>query len=151
MKMKPAACQGCPLYKDGKGFVADVIDPEADVLVISQFPTTYEARTGVPRSGSVISQHSNLYERFAGPVKKSYAHVIRCRGQRGTPLPRGKALKEGAAYCRQFDIIPENTKLIVYNGIDVGKTLRPDMGVTQIQRWRGFIYPEDKEDGTSTP
>jgi hypothetical protein len=144
MRRKPDGCRGCPLDRDGWLFVPDKIDPEAETLVVSMFPSTYEARTGVARSGMVISEYENKYERYAGPIHKSYSHVVRCRGQRGTALPKGKVLKDGAAFCRKYDEIPEATTLIVYNGVQVGKLLRPDMGVTKIQKWRGFIYP-DKE------
>lgn len=141
LKKKPTSCEGCPLYRDGYGWVADKINEDAEVLVVSQFPTTYESRSGQNRTGSVIEKYEQAYEKYAGPIHKSYAHVVRCRGQRGTALPRGRALKNGAAYCRQYDVIPEATKLVVFNGIDVGKQFRPDVGVTQIQKWRGFIYP----------
>jgi len=141
LKNKPPECRGCPLYRDGTGWVADRLDEDAEVLVISLFPSTYESRTGVPRAGIVIEKYEQTYEKYAGPIRKSYTHLVRCRGQKGTALPRGKALKDGAAFCRQYDKIPEATKLVVYNGVDVGKIMRSDMGVTQVQKWRGFIYP----------
>lgn len=142
MKRKPTTCEGCPLYRDGWGWVPDKIVEGSEVLVVSIFPTTYETRTGIPRAGSVIENHEGKYERYAGPVERSYAHLVRCRGQKGTALPKGRALKDGVAYCRQYDNIPDSTKLIVLNGIDVGKQLRPDVGVTQVIKWRGFVYPE---------
>jgi hypothetical protein len=145
VKRKPDSCLGCALYKDGYGFVPDLINEDAEVIVFSMFPTTYESRVGQIRTGMVIDQYHGSYEKYAGPIQKSYSHVIRCRGQKGTPLPRGKALKDGAEFCRQYDVIPEATKLVVLNGLQAGKTVRPDMGVTRIQRWRGFIYPPKEE------
>jgi len=141
LKRKPDTCLGCPLYKDGQGWVPDHINENAAVLVISMWPSTYEYRTGIPQAGSVTEAYRDSYEKYAGPIPKSYTHVIRCRGQKGTPLPKGKALKEGAAFCRQYDKIPAATELLVYNGVDVGKIMRPDIGVTKILKWRGFTYP----------
>ncbi len=144
MRRKPDGCRGCPLDRDGWQFVPDKMDPNAETLVVSMFPSPYEARTGIARSGMTVEAYHDKYEKYAGPVHISYSHVIRCRGQKGTALPRGKALKEGASFCRQYDEIPEDINLVVYNGLQVGKLLRPDIGVTKIQKWRGFIYP-DKE------
>jgi hypothetical protein len=148
MRRKPDTCKGCPLYKDGYGYVPDKLDEDAELLVISQFPSTYEARTGINRNGMVIEKYEQTYEKYAGPIHKSYAHIIRCRGQRGTRLPQGKVLGEGAKFCRQYDKIPGSTQLIMYNGLGVGKTFRLDIGVTQIQKWRGFVYPPKPTEGT---
>lgn len=148
MKRKPDTCKGCPLYKDGEGFVPDHISHNAPVLTIAMWPSTFEYRTGQPQSGSVTEGYRDKYEKYAGPMPKSYAHVIRCRGQKGTPLPKGKTLKDGAAFCRQYDVIPEAAELIVYNGIQVGKIMRPDIGVTKVLKWRGFTYPPRPKENT---
>lgn len=57
---KPAACHGCPMYGDGKGFVPDEVRPSAAVVILAQNPGDYEERGERvtdygPRWGSRIS------------------------------------------------------------------------------------------------
>ena len=133
---KPPTCQGCPLYGDGLGWVPDVLRP-VSTLVITMFPTTYEATRGVPRVGVTVDKYVADYERYAGSEPLSYANVVRCRAQRGTKLPTGVKLREGALFCRQYDIIPPETKVLVFQGEDVVKHLAPD--VPKPLTWRGFL------------
>lgn len=125
------------MYGDGQGYVPDLITPGAEVLVITLCPSTYEAISGRPRTGITVEQWERDYERFAGPVAKSYANVLRCRGQRGTPVPSGTRLRDAARHCRQYDQVPDGVRLIVYNGYEVAKLLAPD--VPKPEGWRGFI------------
>ncbi len=142
-EQKPSSCQQCPLYGDGLGWVPDLIRESAEVLVITMFPSQYEATQGVPRIGIAVEEYQREYERYAGPVTMSYANVVRCRGQRGTKLPTGARLREGALYCRQYDYIPETTKLVVYQGIDVAKHLTPTLEYPL--GWRGFLLARKEE------
>jgi hypothetical protein len=90
-----------------------------------------------------VEDYYNKFEKYAGPTPKSYARVIRCRGQKGTKLPTGKRQKDGAKFCRQYDKIPSSTELIMFAGEDVARQLRPDL--TSHKDWRGFILPEREE------
>lgn len=145
MLAKPEKCKNCSLFADGLGFVPDLIRETSEVLVITMFPTTSEARTGNPREGMDIDQYVREYERFAGPVTMSYANVVRCRAQRGVKLPTGSRLKAGAAFCRQYDRIPPETKLVVFNGKDVVTHLHPE--TKNPENWRGFLLQRGEFNG----
>lgn len=141
---KPHACANCPLFGDGEGYVEDVLDEEAEVLVIGLCPTTYEATKGQPQVGPTVEDYKREYERYAGSTKMSYANVIRCRAQRGVKLPKGAKLAAGVKFCRQYDRIPRGTKLVVLQGSDVVAALRPDIKAPL--KWRGFQLPEGLEE-----
>ncbi len=119
------------------GFVADDLKETSTVLVISMFPTQYEATKGEARVGMTVEEYERDYAKYAGPVVASYANVVRCRGPRGVKLPTGKKLKDGALYCRQYDSVPPLTQLVVFQGIDVARHLAPT--VKNPIGWRGFL------------
>ena len=141
--LKPDICKTCVLYGSGDGYVPDKLDPDASVLVITMNPTQHESQRGYPREGAAVTEYESQYEKYAGPIAKSYANVIRCRGQRGTVLPTGKRLAEGVKHCRTLDVIQSSIKLVVMVGQDVVKSLRPD--IKNASRWRGFLIPESRE------
>ena len=134
---KPNSCSSCPLYGDGLGWVPDSLRESSEVLVITMFPTQYEATKGEARIGMTVEEYVRDYEKYAGPVVTSYANVVRCRGQRGVKLPTGAKLREGALFCRQYDRIPPKTKLVVFQGVDVAKHLTPE--IKYPINWRGFL------------
>lgn len=139
---KPEACRGCPCAGDMTGWVPDKIDPEAEVLAITLFPTQYEATKGIPAEGMTFEEYQKEYQKYAGSVSMSYANVIRCRGQRGTKLPTGAKLASAARFCRQYDNVPSAVKLVVFQGADVVKALRPD--ISNPTKWRGFLAPVER-------
>ncbi len=140
---KPKICELCPLAGDMEGFVPDKLDPEAEVMVITMFPTQWESAKGIPREGISVQEYETQYERYAGTASKSFANVIRCRAQRGVVLPKGAKLSAGIKFCRALDIIPNAVKLVVMVGQDVVRALRPD--IKNGARWRGFQLPVSRE------
>ena len=107
----------------------------------------YEARTGRLGTGYAVEEYKRDFESYAGNITFAYANVIRCRGQRGTKLPTGTRLNNGAVVCRQYDQIPPGTRLVVFQGVDVARHLQPDLKGPL--KWRGFIInSEEKSDNT---
>ena len=141
--LKPKECSLCVLAGDMNGFVPDKLIEGAPVMAITMFPSQWESTKGTAREGLTVQDYEQQFEKYAGTVSKSYANVVRCRAQKGVKLPTGKKLREGALFCRQYDKIPESTKLVVFVGEDVAKHLRPD--VPKPLTWRGFTLPERKE------
>ncbi len=140
---KPDSCFTCPLAGDMEGYVPDKLDVSAEVLVITMFPSQWEAAHGKPREGFSVQEYESQYEKYAGPISKSYANVIRCRAQRGVILPTGRKLAEGVKHCRTLDVIQSSIKLVVMVGQGVVQALRPD--IKNAARWRGFLLPESRE------
>ena len=88
---KPEACQGCPFFQDGKGFVPDEINPDAKVLIIAQNPGENEeekARPMVGRTG--VMMQGWLTPLGLRREQLSLANVIKCRWQRKNYLPEKK-------------------------------------------------------------
>ena len=140
MNQKPSTCQGCPLFEDGEGFVADSIPENAQVIVVSAAPTTYELRVGVTAEGYEFEKHYAEYLIRAGQVVVGFTHLIRCRGRAGAPMPKGRHLSDGQAFCRRHDKpYPDTVELVVLNGASVTKATTD---IKDPREFRGYLVPE---------
>jgi DNA polymerase I-like protein with 3'-5' exonuclease and polymerase domains/uracil-DNA glycosylase len=161
MLPKPPACQGCPLYGDGWGFVPDHHVPGASVLIVAQNPGADEESgqfrvgdTSVPYTPAPLigKTGSDLFQHFA-PLAKltretvSLGNILKCRWQghceaRCNHLPSGKMLEQAVTHCRQAHFrVPPSTRLIVAMGALAWDTLTGGR-VGPISRWRGFLAPD---------
>lgn len=166
MLPKPSACQGCPLYGDGKGFVPDE-RYDAPVTILAQNPGADEERgqrvTGY--SGRVALYEPNQrgpapligktgydMERTYFPIAKlergkvSICNVLKCRVQiprRTNDLPTGKVLDAALDHCTSAHLrIPPSTRLVVAMGALAWRAMG---GPGTITDWRGYLKPgEDK-------
>lgn len=144
MLVKPPACQGCPMYGDGRGFVPDELVSGSQVFVLGQNPGEEEEKTGRPFVGKTGQAMINTYFPAGGLMRGenvSIGNVLRCRWQNTNNLPVGKTLTAAIKHCTLVHLrIPETTKLIVAQGAVALKAVRP--GETySIQDWRGFLIP----------
>lgn len=124
----------------GQGFVPDRVEAGARVLRVMDMPTQYEVRSGEANAGMSCEAYDSNYARHAGPVSSAYTFMIRCRGDLGGSVPRGKRLKDAAEHCRVHDNPVKNIELVVAVGKAAARLLRPDVG--SITDWYGYIIPE---------
>lgn len=164
---KPAACQGCPMYGDGLGFVPDEIRDDAEVFILAQNPGENE-ENGLkcvdfgPRYGSrqtyvteptgpapLIGPTGFMLEREFLPLaglsrdKLSLGNLLKCRlvikGKRVNTMPTGKVLDACVSQCTTAHLrIPPVVKLVVAMGAHAWKFMG---GPAPITDWRGFLKP----------
>ena len=152
MLVKPEACQGCPMYQDGRGFVPDELVDGADTFVLGQNPGEEEEKTGRPFVGKTGQVMINTYFPAGGLIRGenvSIGNVLRCRWQGTNNLPTGKTLIQSINHCKQAHLrIPSSVKWIVAQGALALKCARP--GETySINDWRGFLIPGGFNEGIS--
>jgi uracil-DNA glycosylase len=158
---KPAACIGCPLYGDGRGFVPDELVPGAEVLVLGQHPDgddergervvsylggrpVYESCAPAPFIGKPGYELDQTYLPIAGlkrGVNVSFANVIKCRwiknGRRTRDLPPDHTASVAAAHCTGAHLhIPPTVRLVVAVGDLAWEAVG---GAGTVAEWRGFL------------
>ena len=135
---KPSACQGCPAFGDGTGFVPDEIVEGAEVAVCGQNPGEYEENgtkiVGYESGQPVIESHPHAP--YLGPtgyvMEKQYFPVaglargsvtvlnaMRCRWNHTDTMRPLKSPEQRAAidHCtRAHQRLPASTRLIVAEG-----------------------------------
>ena len=105
MLLKPPACQGCPFYGDGLGFVPDDDPTGAEVLFVWQNPGEAEEHQGRPAVGVVGQTFRRQFaEAHLAGRRYAFANVIKCRWNHANKLPplRSKVWKEAREHCRPY-------------------------------------------------
>lgn len=161
MLAKPAACVGCPLYGDGKGFVPDELVPGAEVLVLAQNPggdeekgdrvvgyaggrPIYQTDTPRPLIGKTGYELTTTYLPIAGLTRGkdvSLANVLKCRavknGRRTNDLPAPSVVDVAVAHCTGAHLsIPKSVRLVIAMGALAWQALGGSGSITE---WRGFL------------
>ena len=159
---KPDACQGCPLYGDGEGYVADEICEGATYLLVLDSPNKDAINAGRPLAGDLGNEYEEKYFARAEAIRGrnpmliydyftehewcgepiptwsvdngniSIAHVLRCDARRLTVNERS-----AIEHCRQFDVIQDAVKLVIASGNLAWETLTEETG--KVITWRGSI------------
>src|SRR2546428_7763535 len=85
---KPPACQGCPFYGDGQGFVPGELRG-SPVLVYGQNPGAEEEAQGKPFVGATGATMERNYFKVSGLSREdvSLDNAIRCRYKNANELP----------------------------------------------------------------
>ena len=139
MIRKPAACQGCPFYGDGGGFVPGELRG-SPVLVYGQNPGEAEEAQGKPFVGATGATMERKYFKVAGLSRDdvSLDNAIRCRWKGKNELPplSQTLTREALRHCYQAHFkLPEATRIIVTQG---DYALSGLTGQTSSTDWRGY-------------
>ena len=154
---KPDACQGCPAYGDGQGWVPDDMKPGVEVCVIGQNPggdeeagrrylghEQYEPSPHMPLIGKTGRVWERGYLPLAGLDRSevSTGNIIRCRWGHKDKLPplNQKIVRQAIEHCNRAHFRPpESTRVFVAMGEYAF------MGLTGLQHdfngWRGYVHP----------
>ena len=153
---KPSSCFGCPLYGDGKGYVPDLVRPQAPVVVVGQNPGESE-ENGQKYLGNgqweshphapLIGRTGRVFERIFLPLAGlnrddiSLANAFRCRFNHSNALPTIKqGFYKALAHCTQAHWrAPEGVKLYVAMGEAAAMVLTQQ--TSDLAGWRGYLLP----------
>jgi len=160
MYPKPDSCHGCPLYGDGKGFVPDTLNEQAEVMVMAQNPgedeelgrrvtgyqygqATYEETTPRPLIGKTGYAWETQYLPSSGRDRQevSCGNVLKCRYKHHNDLPplASPIVKQALQHCKTAHFkLPPKTKLIVAMGEYALFSLT---GESNVSAWRGYMLP----------
>lgn len=144
---KPDACQSCPMYGDGKGFVPGYWPEGAILGIIAQNPGAEEEKSGMPLVGNTGRMLATVYLPLVGVDLDEVGrdNVIRCRWrppgrkQKTNELPKGEMLSQAIGHCRQYDCTPESVRLVVAMGVAALSKFAPTLKQFE---WRGHLLPE---------
>lgn len=142
---KPEACQGCPLYGSGKGFVPDEIPADAQVVVIGQNPGREEVTHGRPFVGPEGQALRQSVAKLGWRV--GLGNALRCRleGHCASPcnhLPSRAVLQQALRHCRTHLTLPPATHTLIAHGAVAWEALGQPGSISQ---WNGFRGPEPYE------
>src|ERR1700674_5016235 len=120
MLSKPPTCVGCPLEKSARGFVPDLIPPDARYVMIGEAPGASEVATGKPfqgQAGFVLKEWG--IRAVPGMALDSsrigYANVLRCLPPKkhGRAYPTGQERADAERMCRQYDNWPTSATFVL--------------------------------------
>ena len=154
---KPSACQGCPAYGNGLGFVPDEIRQQSPVVLYGQGPGgdeeagrrylgggQYEPCAPAPFTGRTGRMMEQIFLPLAGLTREdvSLANTLRCRWGRTNELPplTKPELRQAIAHCtRAHWRPPEGVKVYVAMGEYATYALTGLM--RDFSGWRGYMAP----------
>jgi len=157
---KPSACHGCPFYGDGKGFVPDIINDQAEVFIYAQNPgaseesgerwtgTSYEPFPPQPLIGKTGLEMERTYLPQAGleRAQVSLGNALRCRYKHRDALPPLKSVivREALEHCHKAHFkLPAKTKIISVQG-EYALYAMTQEGMDKYRKisdWRGYALP----------
>lgn len=148
MLRKPDACKGCPYYGNGLGFVPDVTQDGAPLLVYGQNPGEEEEKAGTPfvgKTGEAMDKDYLPLTTFnRGEV--SVGNALRCRVNGTNELPplNDTGVRNAIVHCTRAHFrLPEGVRLIVAQGAYALWALTGEglgKGRT-VNSWRGYLLP----------
>lgn len=153
-KVKPKACEGCPLYDNNDEFFRDSIPPKSKLLVVWDIPSAQTAKHGVGQSGQekMVRVNAQKYAKLEWD-EVAFAHLLRCRywsAARGkTPAkptaqpPKGKVLKQAIQHCRIHDRDPDHIQVHVALGALGWKVLTDNIGPRS--KWLGYFHEREND------
>jgi len=157
---KPSACHGCPFFGDGKGFVPDVINDQAEVFIYAQNPggseergerwtgTNYEPFPSQPLIGKTGLEMERTYLPQAGLERSqvSLGNAFRCRYRHKDALPPLKSVivRQALEHCHKaYFKLPAKTKIISVQG-EYALYAMTQEGMDKFRKisdWRGYALP----------
>ena len=108
---QPLSCEGCPLYKVGKGFVPDQIVEHEDYCFFGEAPGSTEIVEGTPfvgQAGFVLKnwmiRQVPLLQMALEKGRVSFRNILHCLPPevQGRPYPKGETRRQAEAHCRQY-------------------------------------------------
>lgn len=153
MNKKPMACQGCPLYNDGVGFVKDRLKG-GEVTVCLPLPSKEEEALGISGRGADFMQvKDNLAPNMGVDAgEMNLTHAIRCRyrKQKGNgqwysvefdEMFKLRTVRAAMEHCKVHDQEIEGERLVMAMGeINHLKYGGPAANDAQYS-WRGHLSP----------
>lgn len=160
MLPKPKSCQGCPFYGDGKGFVPDLVNDQAEVFIYAQNPgeseengvcwtgVSYEPHKIEPLIGKTGYQMDKFYLPLAGLTRgaTSLGNSLRCRYRHKNELPPidRVATRQALEHCHRAHFkMPAKTRVIVAQG-EYAMYALTQYGAEKYHKvsdWRGYVLP----------
>jgi len=164
---KPNACLFCPFYGDGKGFVPDRLNDQAELLIVGQNPGAdeeagrrlmgwegpkrplYEPAEPQPFIGETGFMMDRKFLPMTGLDRSqiSLSNAIRCRLSHRNELPilqASVAAKKAVEHCQAaYSRIPEKTKIILTQG-EYALYAMTGAGIEKghkVGDWRGYMLP----------
>jgi len=157
---KPTACQGCPLYGKGTGFVPDRPALHPDLVVLTDQPT-YHDEQGIRVTGYEQGIQQTTQEEPApllGPVGYQLKHrylsqlplssiayhsVLKCRWSRRQELPPPHRLWKAVQHCTTHHLqLPRGIPVVAHGELPMWfqrqEVQRSDR--TALSDWRGFAF-----------
>ena len=118
MIAKPKGCEGCPLYKKGRGFVPDSIPNGAQYVMVGEAPGAGEVAQGVPfvgQAGFVLKEWGIRAVPDIAIAPIGYANVLRCLPPKvhGRAYPQGKERAAAEVHCRVYDKWPGDATFVL--------------------------------------
>ena len=161
MLPKPTACQGCPAYGNGKGFVPDELVAGSPVWLLGCGVTRDEELTGQPLAGRAGAWVERDFFPLAGLTRHqnvSIGNLLKCRwtdtntGKKTDALPIPTVLRDTIAHCTAAHLrIPAGVNLIVAHGEEAwayaSNGVGPLLGKGEDDesgKWRGYLAPEPR-------
>ena len=165
---KPTACQGCPLFGSGRGFVPDELHEAALVTILMQNPGADEEsgrqvvgldergrphyapcspRPAIGRTGYYMDSKFLPLAELERGTDVSVCNVLKCRMGKTNDLPTGAVLKRAVEHCTKAHLqIPKATRLIVAQGGLAWDWTQNQVGLPEtkklsISKWRGHVGP----------
>lgn len=131
MLPRPAACEGCPAYKVGKGYVPGTGPTDAEIAVVGQGPGAVEASLGEPFTGPIGQRMRDWLGRVAiNPHRVWLDNVCRCHlPDNRAPTPKERAHCTAAYLTPTLRALPE-LKVVVAVGLPSAKSLLGNESVT---------------------
>lgn len=144
---KPIACQGCPLYGDGWGYVSDSVPKNNDpkLIIVRDMPSKKSRESGIAgTSGEIKGWRARVAPMMGLDARKdvSIAHILRCQYYNGkdyvsTP-PKAAITNPAVEHCRVHDRadLIQSAKVMVANGPLAWKVMSHGAGTMRV--WRSF-------------
>jgi len=123
MLQKPDGCKDCPLKDKGKGFVPDIIQPNAEYVFIGEAPGKHEITEGKPFVGQAGYVLKEWLLKAVSPLRLKYeqnrisiGNTLRCLPPeiQGRAYPRGAERISAERCCRQYDNLGSAHTIILF-------------------------------------
>lgn len=109
--LKPEGCAGCPFAVKGKAtFVADHVPSHAKIFVVFDAPAgNFDGQSADETwNAQYFRRQAQLFTKLSDD-EVAFMHMFRCKHAIGA---KGKAGKDAALHCRQYDSIDNDSVLV---------------------------------------
>lgn len=151
MNAKPPSCQGCPLEKEGRGFVPSVGPGAGLIALVGEAPGATEAAQGVPFVGAA-GVYLNRALSFLRATREDYliGNTVHCQPPKDwlAGAPWEQAAIQHCHVHRHLNVYSYEPTVYVTMGVTATKAvlrevLRQDYG-GKIEDWQGYVCGNDK-------
>lgn len=162
--IKPQSCQGCPLYRNGQGFVPDLINtPTPTISILCDIPSlesvngleTIGYDEGEPIIRKVSPQPCLGYDGFVlhrtflpylqVPENEiNFHHVLKCKYGANHDLPHEGILRKAVEHCTSNHLsLSPKSRTITQGELSFwfrsGQLTEPKDRRLKLDQWRGFL------------